>query len=76
MLQVLASNYSLNGCNLHYSYKKPFNILVEGAHSANWSATCDEFRTWLQTADPADLDDLTEGCAIETVHAATSGEAD
>jgi DNA invertase Pin-like site-specific DNA recombinase len=37
MLQILCSNYSLNGCNLHYSYKEPFNLLVEGSHSANWS---------------------------------------
>jgi len=37
MLQILASNYSLNGCDLHYTYKKPFNWIVEGSESANWS---------------------------------------
>jgi len=41
MLQIVASNYSLNGRNLHYSYKKPFDILVEGSGSANWSGSRD-----------------------------------
>jgi len=37
MLQILCSNYSLDGCNLHYSYKKPFDILIEGSTSSDWS---------------------------------------
>jgi len=36
LLQILASNYLLDGRNLHYSYKKPFDILVKGLDRQEW----------------------------------------
>lgn len=36
MIQMLLSNLKLDGRNLHYDYKKPFNFLVEGQNRPNW----------------------------------------
>lgn len=36
LLQILLSNCTLNGCDLHYNYKKPFDILIEGSNRRDW----------------------------------------
>jgi site-specific DNA recombinase len=36
MLQLLCSNYSLEGSNLHHTYRKPFDLLANGATFPSW----------------------------------------
>ncbi|HEX9746643.1 MAG TPA: recombinase family protein [bacterium] len=36
LLKILLSNSTLSGCKVHYSYKKPFDLLVEGGLNPNW----------------------------------------
>lgn len=60
---------------LHYSYRKPFNYIVEGAVSANWQTSCDALRTWLQEADLSELEDIPEDFLVKLGDESGSREA-
>jgi hypothetical protein len=36
ILKAVVSNCSMTSGNLHYSYKKPFDIIAEGSKSSDW----------------------------------------
>ena len=44
LLHILCSNLALKGCKVHYSYKKPFDTLVEGAKNEIWLRRTDSNR--------------------------------
>ncbi|MBP3846786.1 zinc ribbon domain-containing protein [bacterium] len=36
LLKIIFSNFTLNGGNIDYTYKKPFDLIVEGASCSKW----------------------------------------
>ena len=38
LLKIIFSNLTLEGRNIGYTYKKPFNLFVEGASCQKWWA--------------------------------------
>jgi len=58
LLQILCSNYSLEGSNLHYTYRKPFDLLANGATFPSWLESIESIRNWLETTGPTDLEIL------------------
>ncbi len=46
LLDSVSSNRTLNARKVHYSYQKPFNILVKGHDRTNWLPIAYELRTF------------------------------
>jgi hypothetical protein len=47
LLKTLLSNSTFDCGSLSATYRKPFDMLVEGNQSRNWLGVRDDFRNWL-----------------------------
>jgi hypothetical protein len=45
LLEMLLSNRKLDGVNVQYDLKKPFQILLEMKQDLKWRRQCESFRT-------------------------------
>jgi hypothetical protein len=46
LLKIIFSNFFVNGGNIDYTYKKPFDLIVEGASCSKWWAVLDSLESF------------------------------